>query len=56
MVLELCPLCYYSVKYVVSQTHQLAVSEEYFQNTVAMNKMLIQRHLGVLRQPVNKDL
>ena len=36
--------------------HQLTVGCDFFENTLAMSKMLVQRNLGVLRQRVNKDL
>ena len=38
------------------QNHQLTVDDNYFENTVAMNKMLVQKNFGMLRHPVNNDL
>jgi len=35
---------------------QLNASNDYFENSVAMNKMIVQQSFQVLRQPVNKDL
>ena len=32
------------------------VDDNYFENTVAMNKMLVQKNFGMLRHPVNNDL
>jgi len=35
---------------------QLNASNDYFENSVAMNKMIVQKSFEVLREPVNKDL
>jgi len=37
------------------QNYQLTVGDDFFENTLAMNKMLIQKQFGTLRQQVNKD-
>lgn len=38
------------------QYHQLTVSDDYFENQIAMNKMLVQKNFGMLRHPFNKDM
>jgi len=35
---------------------QLVARNDYFENEVAMNKMIRQKNFGMLDQPVNKDL
>ncbi|CAH3162047.1 unnamed protein product [Porites lobata] len=35
---------------------KLTVSDDYFENKIAMNKMLVQKNFGMLRHPVSKDL
>ena len=47
---------YLSIIYFFPQYHQLTVSDDYFENKIAMNKMLVQKNFGMLRHPVNKDM
>ena len=47
---------YLSIIYFFFQYHQLTVSDDYFENQIAMNKMLVQKNFGMLRHPVNKDM
>ena len=35
---------------------QLVAGNDYFENKLAMDKMVIQKNFGMLGQPVNKDL
>ena len=53
-----CLVWFYTIIFFpfVLQNHQLTVDDNYFENTVAMNKMLVQKNFGMLRHPVNHDL
>ena len=35
--------------------HQLIVSDDFFDNTLALNKMVVQKNLGMLGQPVDRN-
>ena len=35
--------------------HQLNVSDDFFDNTLALNKMVVQKKLGMLGQQVDRD-